>query len=223
MCLTSRFFRFLCSHVRIFAVGFHLGISPTNAPCQHVEEDLPLHIWPTWWPAVIIWTQGYVRLYVCDICKYQWEKTTLFPFEHQTEKRQSCRNGNSQAFARHCGVHWVSLCFNDWLLSPTTHHPRPLPSLVLILWDVSVARVCECQWKAALWLFYELHYWFPILLRTENVIMHRPYPNPPHPRQTDLLLSLPSFAFLSLTLWLFINLSFSPAFSNAPPAITWPF
>lgn len=59
------------------------------------------------------------------------------------------------------------------LLPPPSTQP-----LVLILRDVSVAHVCECQWKAALWLFYELHYWFPILLRTENVIMHRPRPNP---------------------------------------------
>ena len=97
-------------------------------------------------------------------------------------------------------------------------HPIPilplLPHLlVLIPWDVSVAHVCECQWEAALWLFYELHYWFPILLRRENVIMHRPHPNPPPPCQTTLL-CLPSF--LSFTQWFFINLSFTPPLSTPP-------
>lgn len=215
MCLTSPFFRVLCSHVRIFAVGFNLGISPTNAPCQHVEEDLPPNIWPTWWPAVIMWTQGCVCLYEGDISI--------------SGKRQSCFHLNTKLEnVNHVVMETLKLLQGivgeiGWaFVSMTDCCPHPFLPLVLILWDVSVAHVCECQWKAALWLFYELHYWFPILRRTENVIMHRPRPNPPHPRQTDLLLSLPSFAFLSLTLWLFINLSSSPAWNNAPPPITWP-
>ena len=84
---------------------------------------------------------------------------------------------------------WVFVSMTAPHLSP----PPPPPLLVLILWDVSVAHVCECQWEAALWLFYELHYWFPILLRTENVIMHRPRPNP-------LILAKHIFSFSSLFL-----------------------
>lgn len=147
----------------------------------------------------------------------------------QTWTHQSCRNGNSKspAFSK---TLWRRFKGSGWTkgeplfqwqtpppLTPTSLLSLLSPLLVLILWDVSAAHVCECQWEAALWLFYELHYWFPILLRTENVIMHRPRPNPLHPRQTHLRLSLPSFSFLSFTLWLFINLSFAPAFSNLPP------
>lgn len=102
------------------------------------------------------------------------------------------------------------LCFSD-------RYPCPPPSnlhLFLILRDVSLTHVCECQWKAARWLFYELHYWFPILLRAENVIMYRP---PPHHLPQTHLLSFPSLAFLSFTRSFFINLSFIPAFCKPPP------
>lgn len=78
----------------------------------------------------------------------------------------------------------------------THRHP---PHHVFILSNVSTAHVCECQWGAAPGLFYELHYWFPILVRRENVIMHGPALSP------FILAKYCSFPFpLSLT-WLSLS------------------
>lgn len=86
----------------------------------------------------------------------------------------------TQAFCKAC---WERLIGSGWtkgqrLSQWQTPLPRPTPTH-----SYSNSSGCEhgsCPWmpmEVTLWLFYELHYWFPIQLRTENVIMHRSHSN----------------------------------------------
>lgn len=131
-------------------------------------ETALTHVTPQW-PAVILWLQD-------SVCA---RRSCLYLKTRQSSMYPSCSNGGFQTFCkalwrRYEGSGWTKgEPLLQWQSLLPRLHPPPL-LLVLILLDVSMAHVCECQWIAALWLFYELHYWFPILLRTENAVMHWP-------------------------------------------------
>ncbi len=75
---------------------------------------------------------------------------------------------NSQAFCMILifnGLGWTKGVSFKTHLPPHTHtHTHltstPSPSSCFNSFRCKQALVCECQWEAAVWLFYKLHYWF---------------------------------------------------------------
>lgn len=137
----------MCSCARICAVGIEWGISlyPTiNTQWQHLEEELPVHIWP-----------HHDQLHLCEhrkVCayssEYQWGQTKLSPFwtPGKLENINHVIMETLKLFARHCGgdlkaqdEQRMSLCFND-------RHCCPLPPPTPSCFNSSGCERGSCLW-----------------------------------------------------------------------------